>query len=282
MHKVATPPPIHPGTKVRCGSHELEFGRHIVELSDGRGLPGDAAALRQRLAAEGYLLLRQFFAPEAILRARHEVLAALDGRGFLNSDLPIDKGGINDDNCALIFPQPEVTEMDRLQQLVLASALADLLGTLLGAPAAPAPRQLVRAVPRGAATACHCDALYVPGSAPMLNVWIPLGETPLEKGPALLCLGSPQFAPIRALREQGHATAEESRRWHGADVIQAALDQGGRWATAVFQPGDILIFGMDMLHGSLPNTTHFYRLSVETRYQVQGTPPPESRGDHEF
>jgi ectoine hydroxylase-related dioxygenase (phytanoyl-CoA dioxygenase family) len=42
---------------------------------------------------------------------------------------------------------------------------------------------------------------------------------------------------------------------------------GGKWATTEFQAGDVLIFGMFLLHCSLKNTTNQYRISVDARYQ---------------
>ncbi|MGG1552185.1 hypothetical protein [Paenibacillus ferrarius] len=42
---------------------------------------------------------------------------------------------------------------------------------------------------------------------------------------------------------------------------------GGKWATTEFEAGDVLIFGMFLLHCSLENTTNQYRLSVDARYQ---------------
>ena len=38
--------------------------------------------------------------------------------------------------------------------------------------------------------------------------------------------------------------------------------------TARFQPGDVIIFGMYMMHSSAPNLTDSYRISIDTRYQL--------------
>jgi len=47
---------------------------------------------------------------------------------------------------------------------------------------------------------------------------------------------------------------------------------GKPWATANFNAGDIILFGMYTLHGSLPNTSNRYRLSSDTRYQLASEP----------
>mgnify|MGYP003377119148 CR=1 FL=1 len=44
---------------------------------------------------------------------------------------------------------------------------------------------------------------------------------------------------------------------------------------AEYVPGDALVFGMFMLHGSLKNTTNRYRISCDTRFQLAGEPVDE-------
>jgi len=43
---------------------------------------------------------------------------------------------------------------------------------------------------------------------------------------------------------------------------------GGKWHTSTFKVGDVLIFGMFTMHGSLNNVTNRFRLSADTRYQL--------------
>lgn len=43
---------------------------------------------------------------------------------------------------------------------------------------------------------------------------------------------------------------------------------GFRRASAPFQAGDIMIFGMYLMHGSLDNMPARFRLSCDTRYQL--------------
>ena len=38
--------------------------------------------------------------------------------------------------------------------------------------------------------------------------------------------------------------------------------------TARFRPGDVIIFGMYMMHSTAPNLTDRYRISIDTRYQL--------------
>jgi hypothetical protein len=50
---------------------------------------------------------------------------------------------------------------------------------------------------------------------------------------------------------------------------------GGQWQTSAFKAGDVLIFGMFTMHGSLNNTTNLFRLSTDTRYQLASEPVDE-------
>ena len=39
-------------------------------------------------------------------------------------------------------------------------------------------------------------------------------------------------------------------------------------AAAYFQPGDVIIFPLYMMHSSAPNRSDCYRISINTRYQL--------------
>ena len=52
------------------------------------------------------------------------------------------------------------------------------------------------------------------------------------------------------------------------DPIELIEKFGFQLATAHFQPGDAILFGMFMMHSSAPNLTDRYRISIDTRYQT--------------
>ena len=63
--------------------------------------------------------------------------------------------------------------------------------------------------------------------------------------------------------------------WFSNDPVEIIDKYGGQWGTSEFKAGDALIFGMYMMHASLVNTTNYYRLSVDTRYQLSSEPADE-------
>ena len=50
---------------------------------------------------------------------------------------------------------------------------------------------------------------------------------------------------------------------------------GGRWLSAEYRQGDVLIFGIKTVHASLDNQTPFFRLSSDSRYQPASEPADE-------
>lgn len=47
---------------------------------------------------------------------------------------------------------------------------------------------------------------------------------------------------------------------------------GGKWLTVDFEPGDVLIFGMQTMHMSTTNVTGCVRISCDVRWQAAGEP----------
>ena len=59
------------------------------------------------------------------------------------------------------------------------------------------------------------------------------------------------------------------------DPVEVMDRHGGQWQTSTFQAGDVLIFGMFTMHGSLNNVSNRFRLSTDTRYQLASEPVDE-------
>ena len=62
------------------------------------------------------------------------------------------------------------------------------------------------------------------------------------------------------------------------DPVELVEKFGFQLATAHFQPGDVILFGMFMMHSSAPNRTDRYRISIDTRYQ----PATQEKGERFF
>ena len=81
-------------SKYSIGDRELEADSKYLtlDLPDSSHLLRDAAALRRKLADDGFLFIRGFHDPAAVLRARRDMLHLLLDRGMLDPTQPLDDG----------------------------------------------------------------------------------------------------------------------------------------------------------------------------------------------
>ncbi|CAK0866091.1 unnamed protein product [Prorocentrum cordatum] len=67
----------------------------------------------------------------------------------------------------------------------------------------------------------------------------------------------------------------ERSGWLAPDPGLLELPPASRgWHSTDFAAGDVAVFGMDLLHTTVPNTTRSFRLSCDTRWQPAAAPPP--------
>ncbi|WJH36885.1 hypothetical protein N6H14_14985 [Paenibacillus sp. CC-CFT747] len=87
---------------LKVGNRELELGGpHLEELRDSNDIMHDVAALRQRIADDGYLLLRGFHDREQVRKARLAVLRKMDKMGKLERDTLLEEGFMADGSKTL-------------------------------------------------------------------------------------------------------------------------------------------------------------------------------------
>ena len=110
--------------------------------------------------------------------------------------------------------------------------------------------------------------LFFHGAA---TAFIPCGwQVPVTDGPLLVVEGSNRFtdliAPAAAVDYDSKASPSVSVM---DDPISLARSRGTRLLTADFEPGDLAVFGMTTLHGTLDNHSSIgrIRLSCDIRYQ---------------
>ena len=80
----------------------------------------------------------------------------------------------------------------------------------------------------------------------------------------------------RELRGEEHGQI----RWNSSgayahDAIAVREELAGRWLTAEYELGDLLVFCMYLLHASSDNQTDRIRLSSDSRYQLASEPVDE-------
>src|SRR5258708_4376850 len=77
-------------TTLTMGRREIQLGgKYLGSLQESGDIRGDVAALRNRLAQNGYLLLRGLHQPEKVLAARESILKNLASNGQLDPRCPL-------------------------------------------------------------------------------------------------------------------------------------------------------------------------------------------------
>ncbi|KAI9203041.1 uncharacterized protein BJ171DRAFT_600481 [Polychytrium aggregatum] len=146
------------------------------------------------------------------------------------------------------------------------------------------PFKWLRAVGPDLFTGPHLDRVYLSSRSPrLLTAWIPLGAIAIEMGSLMVVPGSnssPQFHPLRtnygasSVGKDGTASG-----WIASDPNEIEGKTGlpqdtVQWLGADYQPGDVCIIGLDVLHMTSTNTTDRWRISCDTRWFPAGDPSP--------
>jgi hypothetical protein len=237
----------------------------VRELADSVALQANRGALRQRLAADGYLFFRRLLRPA-------DVVAAYDS---VRTELSL--GGWTDGQGRPAGPQRAVTIRDALADPSFRAALASralnrlaylqplrsIVRLLLGSSAFSYPVKVLRvvypespleiskrAIARG--RYIHQD-FAVTGVQDMLTTWLPLMDIPAPLGGLAVLPGSHLGPPL------------------AAKLLRA--DEPG-WATTDYRPGDVLLFHCLTSHAALPNHADRLRLSTDLRWQAADQAAP--------
>lgn len=271
-----------------CG-HALKTDSHSWgELTDSAPLLADVSALRERMDAEGYLFIRNFFSRGLIQDARLSLLSRLArADGIFDPSYPLADGVLLPERKAAIGFSPEAArENPEVQRVVFGPEIRDFYTRFLGGPIRHFDYIWVRSLGAGSGTKPHCDIVYMGrGTHQLYTAWIPYGDVSFDIG-GLIVL------------EKSHLQADRIRHYLDSDVdtycenlpdrkgwkSRGALSTnpatlrekfGGRWLSAEFRMGDLLTFRMDTVHASLDNRSPFIRLSTDTRYQLASEPVDE-------
>jgi Phytanoyl-CoA dioxygenase (PhyH). len=253
---------------LKVGSRELELGGpHLTELRDSNGLLHNVDALRERLAEDGYLLLRDFHNREQVLKARHAILEKMDRMGKLDRDTLLEEG-VMADGSKTIFMGGTNEDLPELLSVLNGEHIMGFFDELLGERSLTYHYKWLRAVGQGDFTGAHYDIVYMGrGTHNLYTVWSPLGDIDYDMGGLAICLDSHHFEELKKSYGSKDSDRDPGIGHYTDDPLLITEKFGGKWATTQYRAGDVLIFGMFLMHCSLANTTNQYRLSVDTRYQ---------------
>ncbi|KRF02280.1 phytanoyl-CoA dioxygenase [Paenibacillus sp. Soil766] len=252
---------------VKVGNRELEMpGQHLTELRSSNDIFHDIEALRERMEEDGYLLIRGFHNRDMVLEARTSILEKMAQMGKLDRDTQLEDG-VMADGSKTIFMGGTNEDLTALINVLNGEHIMRFFDEFLGEQSLTYHYKWLRAVGKGDFTGAHYDIVYMGrGTHNVYTVWSPLGDVPYDMGGLAICLGSHRFEKLKA--SYGSKDSDRDGVNHYTDDPLIITEKfGGKWATTEFQGGDVLIFGMFLMHCSLENTTNQYRISVDARYQ---------------
>ncbi|MHA6762987.1 phytanoyl-CoA dioxygenase family protein [Streptacidiphilus sp. PAMC 29251] len=235
--------------------------------------------LRERYAADGYLLLRGVLDPAEVRRVRAAYFSLFPADYFKPGTDPAD--GVYSGHSAVPLlshgvaghPAHAFVRGATYARLVGSPRLAEIAGILLGGPAGLVPRKVLRHFDLASkqASRAHVDRAYH-SSSDLVTTWIPLGDCPLERGGLIYLSGSHRLGPADRAVSQRVTDRPYDLRPISHDLAWTARTMGGRWLWTDFRAGDIAVHCPDLVHASLDTTTETSRLSTDLRFQRPDEP----------
>ena len=205
-----------------------------------------------------------------------DLLQKMQEQGKIKPNTLLEEGWIGEENKGGAFLGAAQEDKAELLKLVNSPKVMRFFDQLLAGPSMTFDYKWARAVGKGDFTGAHYDIVYMGrGTKNLYTVWSPLGDISYEMGGLALCLGSQHFEKVKQTYGQMDVDRDKVTGWFTDDPVEIVDTFHGQWATTEFSAGDVIIFGMYMMHGSLTNQTDQYRLSADTRYQLASEPVDE-------
>ena len=261
------------------------FGRRVPtgmvgELADASPLLAAPERLRRRLAAEGHALLRGVLDEGEVMAARRAVFERLHEVGEIGDPAQdgIATGASRRRALAGDLGRfwKSVVDMPALRQVTNGPRLGRVMEAAWGEPARGMDYVFLRAGAPGTATGLHYDfPFFTRATRRVYTVWIPIGPVPVTEGPLVVVEGSRRFDDVLDRLRGFDVALDDTRKAEVShDPVAFADERGCRLLTADFKAGDILVFDMYTMHGSLDNHSSEgrVRLSCDVRYQPASDP----------
>jgi hypothetical protein len=249
----------------------------LGEMRDSNALLGDPAALRERMQEDGYLLMRGLIDRDKVLAAREEILQYMAEReGLEPGSRPLDGVMGEYGKGVPMLGKKAITHNDAVRDVLEGEELFSFFERYFDAKPRTFDYKWLRAVGNERFTGCHYDVVYMGrGSDRVHTTWIPFGDISVEQGTLAVCAGSnsdPGFARLRETYGRHDVDRDRGAGWFSTDPREITEKFGGRWLTTDFRAGDMITFGLYLMHASTTNVTDRWRLSCDVRFQPADEP----------
>ena len=252
-------------------------------------LSESTTVLQSRFASEHYLYLKNVFSREEVAAVRSEVFTRLHAVGEIETAGP--DGIYTGKSRREKVPEGlgefwrSVSQGTALRELSHGEQVTKLMSQLFGEPYMPHDYLFLRPAVPGRSTLLHYDhPFFARGSDRIVTVWTAYGDIPVEEGPLLVVDKSHEFTDlVQASQNVDYESSETPLVQVLQDPSELARSRGVKLKTANFNAGDIILFSMTLLHGSLDNRSEQgrVRLSSDVRWQPAKDPvDPRYMGDN--
>ena len=261
---------IKPGTEFNFNGEYFVFGKEVMELKDSSKDIDDFELLKKKLKTDGYLFIRGFHNQNRIEGARNFILRAINEDGGLKEDSRIEDGLVGKENKNYAFFRDiKVAHSEEVLAVVNSQKTFQFFENLLGGKIITFDKRWLRCMAKGGQNHFHYDYVYVGrGSKSRLSMWSCFTHTELNGGPLVICLGSHKHKKLISTYGSTDMDKDLTEAVFSESPSEMVREFGFQLGTTNFKPGDVLIFGMHMMHSSAPNLSSKYRISIDTRYQL--------------
>ncbi len=266
---------------IRFGYRDMEYpSSEIGTLRDSSNLLGDVAALHERMAEDGYLLMRGLIDREKVLRARQTVMEHMSEKEALTPNTPVLEGVMPlGGRSVQMMGRKGIAHHPDVMSVLEGEELFNFFNSYFGEPSLTYHYKWLRGVGNEEYTGAHFDYVYMGrGSTNLHTSWIPFGDVPVHQGTLAMCVGSHRmdsFAKIRDTYGRMDVDRDKVEGWFTKDPMEIVEKFGGQWLTGDFFAGDVILFGMHVMHASTTNLTNRFRLSCDIRFQPVSEPVDE-------
>lgn len=263
------------------------------ELQPATDLLHDPQALRDFMAEEGYLYLPGYLDREEVLECRRVMAERLAAAGHLDPAYPPE--ALKAAPGTRVTFMPDLAKNNpKLQRLLYSGRMIDFFSRFLGGEVRHFDYTWVRAVAPGRSTPPHMDIVYMGrGTKRLYTAWTPIGDVPRSVGGLLVLERSHRHERLNrgygskdvdaycenkvgpGYTRMGGGGNIRDGGWLSDDPVKLRKNLGGRWLTADYRAGDLLVFTVFLVHCSLDNASDQIRISTDTRYQLASEPVDE-------
>jgi len=226
---------------------------------------------------------------DCVRAAKLRVLESLSDQGLLKHGMPLEEGHTPDassrdaTNQGALNGAEAICELDAVKNLLHHTSLHELFEAIFsGRKAVTYEFKWLRAVRHGQSSGFHMDSVYMGSEAApnVLTCWIPMMDIPSDMGGLAVFRSSnhdPGFAKVRETygRHDLDTGDVSGTGWFSEDPVEVSdlsAIPSGRWETADFCAGDVVVFTKQTMHGSAVNRTQRWRLSFDVRWQPDDEP----------